>query len=80
MSPRPHGRHAAGHCPWLGCPKPAKANYLMCGRRWYALPSEIRTRILATYRPGQTALTASPEYLEALRDALHYAASQGGDQ
>ena len=51
----------------------------MCREHWYALPPEIHTRILATYRPGQTAFTASAEYLEALRDALHYAASQGGD-
>lgn len=81
MSPRPHGRHAAGHCPWPGCPKSIRANYLCCREHWYALPFEIRERILATFRPGQTALTASPEYLEVLRDALHYAASQeGGDQ
>ena len=84
MSPgkrAPHGRHAAGHCPWPVCPKSIKANYLFCREHWYALPPEIRARILAAYRPGQTALTASPEYLEALRDALRYAASQeGADQ
>ena len=81
MSPHAHGRHAEGHCPWPACPKRTKASYLMCREHWYALPPDIRARILATYRPGQTALTASPEYLEALRDALHYAASQeGGDQ
>ena len=60
-------------CPWPGCPKTTRANYLMCRAHWYALPFEIRERILATFRPGQTALTASPEYLDALRDALHYA-------
>ena len=53
----------------------------MCREHWYALPFAIRERILATFRPGQTALTASPEDREALRDALRYAASQeGGDQ
>ena len=67
-----YGRHAAGHCPWPVCPKSIKANYLFCREHWYALPSDIRARILAAYRPGQSALTASPEYLEALRDALHY--------
>ena len=50
----------------------------MCRAHWYALPFEIRERILATFRPGQTALTASPEYLEALRDALHYARRAAG--
>ena len=77
----PRGRHAEGACPWPGCPKHTKASYLMCREHWYALPFEIRERILATFRPGQTVLAASPEYLEALRDALRYAASQeGGDQ
>jgi hypothetical protein len=52
----------------------------MCRVHWYALPFDIRERILAAYRPGQTALTASPEYLDALRAALHYAARQGGEQ
>jgi hypothetical protein len=74
----PHGRHAAGHCPWPACPQAIKGSHLMCRPHWYALPPEIRARILATFRPGQTALTASPEYLEALRDALRYAASQEG--
>ncbi len=76
MSPR--GTHAVGTCPWPGCPKSTKASHLMCREHWYALPFEIRERILATFRPGQTVLTASPEYLDALRDALHYAAQQGG--
>jgi len=81
VSPHAHGRHAEGHCPWPACPGRTKAGHLMCRDHWYALPPDIRARILATYRPGQTALTASPEYLEALRDALRYAASQeGGDQ
>lgn len=69
-------------CPWPRCPKSTRANYLMCRTHWYALPFEIREGILATYRPGQTVLTASPEYLDALRDALHYAqqAGQSGDR
>jgi hypothetical protein len=80
VSPRPHGRHAAGRCPWPGCPKSVKDGYLFCRDHWYALPAELRGRILATFRPGQTAATASPGYLEALRAALHYAATHGGDQ
>jgi hypothetical protein len=78
MSPR--GRRAAGTCPWPGCSKPTRASYLMCRTHWYALPFEIRERILATFRPGQTALTASSEYLEALRDALHYAQRAAGGE
>jgi hypothetical protein len=40
---------------------------------WFQVPAALRARILATFRPGQTALTASPEYREALRDVIAYA-------
>jgi len=45
----------------------------MCRPHWYRLPAVLRSRIWDTYRPGQTAATASPEYLEALREALEFA-------
>ena len=60
-------------CPWPGCRKRTRPAYLMCREHWYRLPARIRSRIWDTYRPGQTALTASPEYLEALREALEFA-------
>ena len=72
------GRHRgapkrAHRCIWPGCSKPTRAAYLMCRAHWYRLPADLRARIWDTYRPGQTALTASPEYLAALRDVLDYA-------
>jgi hypothetical protein len=45
----------------------------MCRTHWYRLPAALRERIWATYRRGQTLATASPEYLDALDDALDYA-------
>jgi hypothetical protein len=53
----------------------------MCRAHWYRLPTRIRSRIWDTYRPGQTLATASPEYLQALRDALEFArqAEAAGD-
>lgn len=60
-------------CPWPACPKRTRPRYLMCREHWYSLPADIRARISETYRPGQTALTASPAYRAALRDALDYA-------
>jgi hypothetical protein len=45
----------------------------MCRTHWYRLPAALRSRIWDTYRPGQTAATASPEYLEALGEALNFA-------
>jgi len=60
-------------CPWPRCRKPIRHAYLMCRTHWYLLPAELRARILGHYRPGQNALTCSPEYREALHDALGYA-------
>jgi len=60
-------------CAWPGCGKRTRPAYLMCRAHWFRLPAGLRARIWDTYRPGQTALTASPEYLEALREALAYA-------
>ena len=69
MSGRP-GPGTLATCPWPLCHKPIRPAYLMCRTHWYRLPAGIRDRINATYRRGQTVLTASPEYLDALQDAL----------
>ena len=45
----------------------------MCYRHWVSLPKQLRARIWEHYRPGQNAVTCSPEYREALRDVLAYA-------
>jgi len=60
-------------CPWPGCRAHTRAAYLMCRAHWFRLPAELRSRIWDTYRPGQTALSASPEYRAALREALEFA-------
>jgi len=58
------GMRPAHRCPWPSCRTPTRA--LMCRPHWYMVPITLRDRILATFRPGQTALTASPEYRQAL--------------
>jgi len=74
MTGRHRGEPKRPHpCPWPRCRKHTRAAYLMCRTHWYRLPATLRARILDTYRPGQTTLTASPEYLDALREALAYA-------
>ena len=45
----------------------------MCRQDWYRLPKALRDRIWAHYVPGQTALTCSPEYRDALVAVLEYA-------
>jgi hypothetical protein len=66
----------SGPCAWPRCPRRVRAGYLMCAPHWYRLPAGLRARIWATYRPGQTAATASPEYLDALSEALGYATAR----
>ena len=64
---------AGQRCVWPGCPVTAKRGHLMCHRDWNRLPAQLRARIWEHYRPGQNALTCSPEYRDALRDVLAYA-------
>jgi hypothetical protein len=60
-------------CAWPGCQVTAKSGRLMCRRDWYKLPADLRARIWEHYRPGQNALSCSPEYRDALRDVLQFA-------
>jgi hypothetical protein len=60
-------------CAWPRCPVTARSGRLMCARDWYRLPAQMRAAIWQHYVPGQTALTCTPEYREALRDVLAYA-------
>jgi hypothetical protein len=64
---------AGQRCAWPGCQVTAKHGRLMCYRDWIRLPGELRARIWEHYRPGQNALTCSPEYRDALHDVLAYA-------
>jgi len=45
----------------------------MCYSDWNRLPAQLRARIWEHHRPGQNALTCTPEYRDALRDVLAYA-------
>jgi hypothetical protein len=66
---------AAGgqRCAWPGCQVTAKRGRLMCSRDWIRLPRLLRDLILLHYVPGQTALTCTPEYRDALAGVLAYA-------
>ena len=65
-------------CAWPGCKTAPGRGRLMCPD-WYRLPKHLRDAILLHYRPGQTALTCSPEYLDALREVLAYAYQANAD-
>ena len=58
----------AHHCHWPGCQTPTSPKMWGCKVHWYALPKELRSRIWATYRPGQEVTkTPSKEYIEAAK-------------
>ena len=60
-------------CAWPGCKVTAKRGQLMCPRDWYRVPKRLRDAIWLHYVPGQTAVTCSPEYRDALHEVLVYA-------
>jgi hypothetical protein len=64
---RPDATHccAADRC-YIRLP----AHLAMCSRHWRAVPRIIKSAVLRHYRRGQTALTASPEYLDAMTTAV----------
>ena len=57
-------------CAWPGCQVTAKRVHLMCHRDWNRLPKPLRAAIWEHFWLGQTVLTCSPEYRDALRDVL----------
>lgn len=52
-------------CHWPGCKTQVKPAMWGCTKHWYKLPSNLRSAIWATYRPGQEEGNAdvSPAYL-----------------
>lgn len=55
-------------CHWPGCRTPTSPKLWGCKVHWYTLPKELRSRIWATYRPGQEITkTPSKEYIEAAK-------------
>lgn len=48
------------HCHARGCVVPCAPEKLMCFAHWRLVPSSLRARVWATYRPGQCDLKPSP--------------------
>ena len=63
----------AQHCAWPGCNTSTSGARLCCPHHWRRLPKRLRDAILLHYRPGQTALTCTPEYRDALHEVLDFA-------
>lgn len=63
-------------CPAPDCPIRVQPTGLACVRHWYALPADLRAEIRRHYHRGQTALTASPAYLDAFMRAVRHLQDQ----
>lgn len=50
-----------------------------CKAHWYALPQRLRSKIWATYQPGQEkTMTPSREYVAAAREVQLWIEANGG--
>ena len=53
-------------CHWPGCLKPVQPSKWGCATHWFALPMNLRFRLMANYRPGQEVdKNPTAAYLEA---------------
>lgn len=57
-------------CAATGCAIRLPAHVLMCRPHWGLVPRPLQTEIWKHYRPGQTAATASTQYLQAVLVAV----------
>jgi len=74
---RTQGQTRTHHCHWPGCAKQVPPAMWGCPTHWFTLPAVLRTRIWATFRPGQeVAGTPSTAYIEAARAVQEWIESQ----
>lgn len=60
-------------CHWPGCTKQVPPAMWGCKTHWFKLPSNLRSKIWATYRPGQEkTLTPSSEYLTVANEVQEW--------
>lgn len=65
------------HCHWPGCTRQVPPAMWGCKAHWFRLPAQLRSRIWATYRPGQEVnMTPSADYLKAADDVQRWIATQ----
>lgn len=74
---RSQGQTRKHHCHWPGCNQQVPPAMWGCKGHWFRLPTSLRARIWATYKPGQEVNgTPSAEYLEAARQVQAWIAEQ----
>ena len=67
------GQDRDHHCHWPGCRTQVPPALFMCRTHWFMLPSALRCKIWAAYRPGQEITMApSEEYLRVAEEAQQW--------
>lgn len=64
------------HCHWPGCDKQVPPAMWGCKAHWFKLPRALRTKIWATYQPGQEIdMTPSAEYVAVAHEVQAWIAA-----
>ena len=77
---RSEARKGSGghHCHWPDCENPVPPSMWGCKFHWFKLPARLRSRIWATYRPGQEiGKTPSAAYLAVAKEVQDWIVAQG---
>lgn len=65
------------HCHWPDCPVEVPPAMWGCKAHWFKLPTSLRNKVWATYKPGQE-ITKSPStaYIQVAKQVQAWIASQ----
>jgi len=65
------------HCHWPGCDKQVPPAMWGCSTHWFILPAALRSKVWATYRPGQeVTMTPSAAYIEVAKQVQAWIAAR----
>ena len=78
---RAQGQTRKHHCHWPGCDKQVPPAMWGCGKHWFALPAALRSKVWATYKPGQeVAGTPSAAYVAVAKEVQDWIREKGTPQ
>jgi hypothetical protein len=71
------GQTRKHHCHWPGCDKQVPPAMWGCSAHWFKLPAALRSKVWATYKPGQEINgTPSEAYLKVAREVQEWIKKQ----
>ena len=74
---RSQGQTRRHSCHWPGCETQVPPALWGCKTHWFQLPSRLRNRVWATYKPGQEIdMSPSREYVQVANEIQLWAAKR----